>query len=93
MSNGKLRCLEVAVNISNQMLVIDRSFCYLPVNTQTFKYWQLTQLLSDREIGFLMKISTLVNRSISRKGTISQNEAIEDRQMTRKQKTWLPFNY
>ena len=35
-----------------------------------------------------MKISTLVNRSITRKVTISQNEAIEDRQMTRKQKTW-----
>jgi hypothetical protein len=32
----------VTVNISNQMLVIDGSFCYLPVNTQTFEYWQLT---------------------------------------------------
>jgi hypothetical protein len=28
--------LEVAVNICNQMLVIDGSFCYLSVNTQTF---------------------------------------------------------
>jgi hypothetical protein len=29
-------------------------------------------------IGFLMKIAPLVNRSISQKGNISQNETIED---------------
>ena len=63
-ARGNLQELEVTVNISNQMLVIDGSFCYLPVNTQTFEYWQLTQLLSDRGIGFLMKIATLVNRNI-----------------------------
>ena len=35
-ARGNLQELEVTVNISNQMLVIDGSFCYLPVNTQTF---------------------------------------------------------
>ncbi len=36
-----------------------------------------------------MKIAALVNRSISQKGIITQNEATEERQMTRKQKTWV----